>query len=176
MVEEVDGELGALALSSAALLERALVDHLALLVPESEVDRLAVLEDELLVKLGEIEPVLALAGLDVDLGEELAHELDHLGQDELVRVVIRRVLEARLEQKRVSREARRRLGEVAVQLELATLGLALRFLTSGGLGEHPNCAGGREKTHVDELGKGRVRSLLLLKLVLAVQLDRKSVV
>ena len=37
VVEKVHGELGALALSPSALLKWALVNHLALLVPESQV-------------------------------------------------------------------------------------------------------------------------------------------
>lgn len=93
-------------------------------------DCLAVLEDELLVELREVEPVLALARLDVDLCEELADELDDLGDRDLVRVVVGRLLERRFEEKRVPGEARRRLGQVAVKLELARLGQALGFLWS----------------------------------------------
>lgn len=91
-------------------------------------DGLSVLEDELLVQLSEVEPVLALARLDVDLCEELADELDHFRDCDLVRVVVGRLLERRLEQERVARQARRRLGQVAVELELARLGQALGFL------------------------------------------------
>ena len=152
VVEEEHLQLGALALRAAALLERTLVDHLAILVAQAEVDLLVLLEDELLIELGEVEPVLAPARLEIDLAEELAHELDDAGQHRLVGVVVGRLFEHGLEQERVSRQARRRLAEVGVEFELARLGQPLRL--------------------VDKLGERRVRALLLLELVLAVQLVR----
>lgn len=142
MVKQEDLELGTLALRSPSLLQRALEDELPLLVTQSEVlqrpvsrrsvrlvslpkdcahthDCFAVLEDELLVELGEVEPVLALASLDVDPRKELANELDDLRQGDLVRVVVGGVLQAGVEQQRVSSESGRRLGQVAVQLEFS---------------------------------------------------------
>lgn len=145
MIKEVDLQLGALALRASALLQRSLEDELALFVAEPKVlhnrsesafrgrersrqgtlpthDSLAVLEDELLIELREVEAVLALARLDVDTREELSHELDDLGQRDLVGVVVRGVLQAGVEQERVPGQSGRRLGQVAVQLELARLG------------------------------------------------------
>lgn len=145
MIEEVDLQLGALALRASALLQRSLEDELALFVTEPKVlyhrkesafrgrerskhgtlpthNCLAVLEDELLIELREVEAILALARLDIDAREELSHELDDLGQRNLVRVVVGRVLQAGVEQERVPGQPGRRLGQVAVQLELARLG------------------------------------------------------
>lgn len=82
-------------------------------------DRFAVFEHELLIELSEVEPVLALAALDVDFAQELSHEFDHLWQREFVRVVLWRVLETGLEQERVSSETSRWLRQVRVQFELS---------------------------------------------------------
>ena len=130
VVEEEDLELGALRLRPAALLEPALEDHLPILLAQLEVDRLAWPEDELLIELGEREPVLRLARLLVDAGEEVADELDDARQDELVRVIVGRVLEHGLEEERVAGQSRRRLGQVAVEFELARFRCSLEVLDS----------------------------------------------
>lgn len=78
--------------------------------------------------MSEVEAVLAPSRLDVDLVKELSHELDDLGKDDLVGVVVGRVLEAGFEEERVSCEPSSRLGEVSVELELARFGHPLRFL------------------------------------------------
>lgn len=146
VVEQEDLELGALALRPTAFLERSLVDDLALLVSQSQVlishrqqhlnslnkeethDGLSILEDELLIELREIEPILTPPRLDVDLGEELAHKFDDLGQRHLVAAVLGGVLEAGFEEKGVSSESGRRFREVSVQFELARFRQSLRFL------------------------------------------------
>jgi len=111
---------------------------------------LALGSPKLRIELDEVHPALRLAGGRVDLVEPAVEELDHLRDPHEVRVALRSHLEDRLEQERVSAEPGGRLGEEAVELNLARLGLALDL--------------------VDEADKVRVVELLLFKLVLAVRL------
>ena len=76
-------------------------------------------EDELLIKLKEIEPVLRFTCLRVDGLQEIANDLDDLRQCLLIRIVLWRVLEYGLEQKWIPRQTRRRLRQVAVQLQFS---------------------------------------------------------
>lgn len=92
MVEEEDLQLGAVSL----LLERTLIDELAPLLLEPEIlphtmrgdktdgqdtthNFLSRTEDQLLVKLQEVEPVLGLPGLVVDGLQEVSDDVDDLG-------------------------------------------------------------------------------------------------
>lgn len=90
--------------------------------------RLSILEYQLLIQLGQVEPVLALSGLNVDLGQEFSDKLDDLGKDHLVGIVVGGALETCFEKERVTGESSGRFGEVAVELELARLGEAFGFL------------------------------------------------
>ena len=76
-------------------------------------------EHQLLVKLEEVEPVLRLTCLGVDGLQELANDLDDLGQRGLVWVVLGSMLEHGFQQERIPRQTRRRLRQVAVQLQLS---------------------------------------------------------
>lgn len=58
-------------------------------------------EDELLIELKEVEPVLRFTCLGVDSLQEIANDRNDLRQRDLVRVVLWRVLEYGLEQERV---------------------------------------------------------------------------
>lgn len=67
------------------------------------------LEQQLLIKLEEVEPVLRLPCLGVDGLQELTHNLDDLRQCHLVRVIFRSVFQDSFEEKRVPGETGRRL-------------------------------------------------------------------
>ena len=83
------------------------------------------LKHQLLIQLQQIEPILRLARLRIDLGQELADHLHHLRQHVLVRAVVRGVLEHGFEQEGVPRETGGGLGQVGVELEFAGFGEAL---------------------------------------------------
>ena len=127
VIKEVQLDLGAVGLR-AALLEGALEHEFAPRVAELQVNELARLELELLAQEAELQTVLAAARLVVHEAEQALDLVYDLGQDDLVHVVVGRVLEHLLEQERVSGEARRRLGQEAVHRQLPRDGLALRVL------------------------------------------------
>ena len=76
-------------------------------------------EDELLVQLQKVEPVLRLTCLGVDGLQKLANDFDDLRQRSLVGVVLGSMLEHGFQQERIPRQTRCRLRQVAVQLQLS---------------------------------------------------------
>ena len=127
MVEEEDLKLGAISL----LLEGTLIDELAPLLLEAEILRhtmraktvdgqdathnfLSGTEDQLLVELQEVEPVLCLSGLVVDGLQELPDDIDDLWQGLLVRVVVWRVFEDRPQEQRIPSKPGSGLGQVPI--------------------------------------------------------------
>lgn len=81
--------------------------------------------------MGEVEAIFTLTSLNVNFVEKFSHKLDDFRQRSLVRVVLRRVFQTGFEEKRVSSKTSRGFGEVSVELELAGLRLAFRFLETG---------------------------------------------
>ena len=60
---------------------------------ENTYDSFARTEYELLIQLQQVEPILRLATLEVNLSQELANNLDRLGNNGLVWIVIGRILQ-----------------------------------------------------------------------------------
>lgn len=148
VVEQVDLEVGALALGPTPALQLTLVDKLTGLVVEPEL--LTFGSSKLRVELDEVHPALRLAGGRVDFVEPAVEKLNHLRDPDEVRVALRRHLENCLEQKWVTAESGGRLSEKTVELDLARLRFALDL--------------------VDKADEIRVVQLLLLELMLAVSL------
>jgi hypothetical protein len=76
-------------------------------------------ENQLLVKLRQVEQVFRLSALLIYPCQELAHNFDSLGEIFLVPVVFGRVFDNHFEEKGISGQTRCRFGQVSVQLELS---------------------------------------------------------
>ena len=121
MIKQEHHKLSAVALSATALLQSILIDELTALLFQSEVlvwrGKLNAAtqgtgsshhlftrpEDELLVELQEVEPILRLTSLGIDSLQEFADDPDDLRQRGLVWVVFRRMLQHSLKKQGISR-------------------------------------------------------------------------
>src|SRR6266702_2860576 len=86
-------------------------------------------EQELLLQLQQVEPVLRTARLEIDLGKKLAYKRDNLWYVLFVGALFGCLFQHGLKEQRVARKTSRRFCQIRVEFELARVRPPLRILS-----------------------------------------------